>query len=831
MKYLPTLIALLYSLPVCSQISESFDNTDLFNNSKWSGETNKFIIENGVLRLYDSLKTGSAFISATSKAVEEATWEWDFTLTFNPSSSNFLDVWLVSDSPAPGGNGLFVRMGSSADDISLYRSEGGVIEKIIDGTDDRLDHSSVSGKIRVMSERNGQFILQSMINQEAQFHQEGSTFVNSMIASYFIIHCNYTSTRSTRIYLDNVSVSGNSFRDTEPPTLLSTVVSDAHHILLRYSEPVFNAHQAGNYSLSSGQMATSVTEHDGLFNVFFITSLPAGKSAALHFENITDTAGNLLDTLLRFRYLPPLEIQSGELVINEIMPDPNPAVGLPESEYIELRNLTAYPLDLSSCEISDPSTSASLAGTWIDSMGYVLLHPGDDYSASNHFKVENCPSLNNSGDQLKLTCTGVTIDSLAYESNWHDPAKSGGGWSLEKISSSPKCSGPGDWTSSYSLSGGSPGLANPIPDSLRDVDPPEMLYSYYDDSLNHLNVTLSEPIYENEASHVTHPQVSSKFMLVEGEEVIIAFNESPNLKTSYETRIEGVTDCSDNSKILVVEWGVPEHAKPGDLVINEIMYEPNPGEPEWIELYNRSDKFLSLEKLFIKFGIDTISLSTLPRTIMPGELLLSSSDRNSLVKMLPYLEPRRVLNIQLPTLKNTGDNLVIHYGTGMIDSVNYLPEFHFELLQDTRGVSLERIDPDQGSFPHNWASASSRVGFSTPGLMNSHYTTEFRGLEKISVEPRAITPNNDGEGDLAIISYRLGPGSWVITCYVFDLSGNLVALPADHIFSASEGTITWDGIRNNGRKAEMGIYLVLLRALGDNGKLIELRDTLVVWVL
>src|SRR5918993_1255604 len=74
-----------------------------------------------------------------------------------------------------------------------------------------------------------------------------------------------------------------------------------------------------------------------LFLLFFLSSNHPRKNA--------DPANN------RLNFSP----NQFDVVIDEIMADPSPTVGLPVSEWIELRNTSSLPLDLAGWRIGDAS--------------------------------------------------------------------------------------------------------------------------------------------------------------------------------------------------------------------------------------------------------------------------------------------------------------------------------------------------------------------------------------------------------------------------------------------------------------------------------------------
>ena len=57
------LIAPIWSI---AQVIEDFEDGDLSNNPSWIGDVDKFIIDNGSLRLQDESKSGNAYLSVVS---------------------------------------------------------------------------------------------------------------------------------------------------------------------------------------------------------------------------------------------------------------------------------------------------------------------------------------------------------------------------------------------------------------------------------------------------------------------------------------------------------------------------------------------------------------------------------------------------------------------------------------------------------------------------------------------------------------------------------------------------------------------------------------------
>ncbi|MBK8982120.1 MAG: hypothetical protein IPM38_07305 [Ignavibacteria bacterium] len=77
------------------------------------------------------------------------------------------------------------------------------------------------------------------------------------------------------------------------------------------------------------------------------------------------------------------------------------------------------------------------------------------------------------------------------------------------------------------------------------------------------------------------------------------------------------------------------------------------------------------------------------------------------------------------SLSNTGEKIsVADSMNNTIDAVTYSPDYHNPNIDDTKGISLERINPKFLSGDrYSWSSSANPAG-GTPGLVNSIYTAE-----------------------------------------------------------------------------------------------------------
>lgn len=154
-----------------------------------------------------------------------------------------------------------------------------------------------------------------------------------------------------------------------------------------------------------------------------------------------------------------------DIVISEIMSDPTPQVGLPNFEWIEIRNTSPNPINIQNWRVGDaggvsgplpnfilpPDSSAIICGT---TAATTMQQFG------RTFGVTSFPSLANEGELIFIrNAAGVTIHAVEYTFSWFNNAvKSDGGWTLEMVDTKNPCSGASNWRGSVDVRGGTPGI-------------------------------------------------------------------------------------------------------------------------------------------------------------------------------------------------------------------------------------------------------------------------------------------------------------------------------------------------------------------------------------
>ncbi len=273
------------------------------------------------------------------------------------------------------------------------------------------------------------------------------------------------------------------------------------------------------------------------------------------------------------------------------------------------------------------------------------------------------------------------------------------------------------------------------------------------------------------------------------------------------------------------------------MIINELMYDPLPDHPEYIELYNRSSGPIDLRDWNIYDVRDTSTRSTahrissLPIRIETGGFIVIASD-SSIYGQYPYLKDSTyhvVVRKSAFSLNNSGDDILLTDLTGkVIDSLHYFSTWHNADIDETSGRSLERINPNlQSNDKRNWSTSASSMG-GTPGMKNSLFATSIPSSAIIAFAPNPFSPDGDGFEDFIILTYTVSTTTALIRIRVYDVNGRMIRTLADGEPSGSHGEIIWDGYNDDHEKARIGIYVVLLEALDSNGGNIQAAKGVIV---
>ncbi len=454
--------------------------------------------------------------------------------------------------------------------------------------------------------------------------------------------------------------------------------------------------------------------------------------AILHFTADEDTTNNV--ALCPVKVIAPSENRN-DIVINEIMYAP----ANNEPEWIEVYNRSTKTINVKKWQLVNGVLSVgalAITDVLIPPQSFMVfakdttLKSFYPYSISVH--TASLPALHNSGDMLVLRDSlERTIDSVSYT-----PAMGGSsGYSLERVSVDSVSTGSNNWKQSLSRYHATPGTKNSVVPreydavntSLFSLQPyslagePVSLFCKISNRGKHSFAGVVLNLYDdgNFDSTAQAGEKISSFPVAN-----LAAGDSITMELPLGVPTVGVhqyiavvafsqdEDTTNNTACCRLQVVVPTEVR-NDIVINEVMYAPANNEPEWIEIFNRTNRTINLKKWQIANGSPESGVHSLTEVLLsPRSYLVLTKD--SLLKSF-YPFSFLIHPVGLPTLHNTGDELVLRDSLNrIIDSMQYTPA-----MGGSAGCSLERVSVDSGSTSlANWKQCISRF-HGTPGINNS----------------------------------------------------------------------------------------------------------------
>lgn len=201
-----------------------------------------------------------------------------------------------------------------------------------------------------------------------------------------------------------------------------------------------------------------------------------------------------------------------------------------------------------------------------------------------------------------------------------------------------------------------------------------------------------------------------------------------------------------------------QNLKKYDILITEVMYDPTPvislPEEEYLEVYNNSNSEINLSTIEINIGT---------KQFIPDSFLLAPDSF--------YV----FWDKAIPTLKNSGDSIILFHQEKVIHRIDYSPSLHTSGFKKDGGWSLELIDFSKPCLlENNWSSSNNYLG-GTPGASNSLEAE----LQELSLELESYFPISDSNL-LVTFSNNI---ETLVTDYPFTIKDNLAFINIPHLDS------------------------------------------------
>ncbi|MCB2376313.1 lamin tail domain-containing protein [Hymenobacter sp. BT635] len=645
--------------------------------------------------------------------------------------------------------------------------------------------------------------------------------------------------------------------DRTAPLLRRATVISPTVVRLEFDEKLDSVQAAtpGLYSIQPAltiQRVTPVPFDFRAVELTLTTPLAAAQVYTATVQRAVDCVGNATGAAVSTTFGLPSVPVAGQVLITEILADESPVVGLPASEYLEIHNPTTRILDLGGVRLLKPgsSTAAVFPDTTRLLPGQYAVVCSSTRTALfarsvSVFGLTNFPSLSNDGDQLVLRARdGRTLFEIAYSSTWYkDGAKDDGGWALEMVDTGNPCAGIENWTASTDVSGGTPGRANSVRATNPDRTAPALVRAVA------ISPTLVRLFFGEKLDSVAAAS-PALYSFSTGQAVTRAAPVSPDFRAVDVTlgsalaasqpitvSVQRATDCVGNATgvAAAASFGLPSAPVANDVVINEILFNPRTNAVDFVELINRSGKYLNLQgwelaSIPASGTPDKEPISSGPYVLAPGQLVVLTTRPDIVQSQYPTNDPAAFLLLPaLPTFPDDAGTVAVYDSQNrIVDRYTYNESQHLGLLDSKDGVSLERIRTDGPSAAGNFHSAASAVGYATPGRRNSQYQDDPGGDKLFTLEPEVFTPDADGQQDFTTLNYRVDQTGYAASITVYDAQGRLARRLVRNETMATNGFFQWDGLNDQGRKVPIGYYVLHIELLQPGGNKKEYKKTVVV---
>jgi hypothetical protein len=364
------------------------------------------------------------------------------------------------------------------------------------------------------------------------------------------------------------------------------------------------------------------------------------------------------------------------------------------------------------------------------------------------------------------------------------------------------------------------------------------------------NITIvavfDEPVDSLQGATITNYHVDNGLSVVNAitlapvfNTVQLSLNGVLSSGTIYDLTVNNVSDCKNNviGTANSGKVGLPVEPSPSDVVINEMLFNPKGNGFDYVEFYNTSSKIVDASKLYAanrnsSNAVSSIKqISSVPLYIFPGDYLVITEDLASLEINYLVQKPDAVIQLSsLPSYPDDEGDVILLNGQGdIVDEVKYNARWHFKLIDNADGVSLERIDPSGPSQNEaNWHSAASTAGYGTPSYQNSQYKQTQPIDATIEVTPKIFSPDNDGHDDITTIQYKVADPGYVANITIYDAQGRPVCYLVKNGTLGSGGQWNWDGLDEKGNRLPIGTYIIYTEIFNLQAKKQHFKNTVVL---
>ncbi|MDR1197806.1 MAG: lamin tail domain-containing protein [Prevotellaceae bacterium] len=868
MKYRLFILILLIPVLLQAQIAENFESSGTGSwkqapENRWEASQTEALEGNFSLKhVFDNTSAGYDRISIPAENIDvtagNVTWKFLVRHGYNPSASNFWAAFLMSDRDAEAmmkdsavnAYAIGVNFVGSSDFVYLYKLTNGTATQLLNTNINWETSIKATGKaaIEVVRKTDGEWNVRiDTTGSFENFETAGTPTVDTehIDFSHFGLLYAYTSSADRRLWFDKLTATSSIL----PAQIVSIEKLSRSQLSVSVSKPVKSI---GNISLTNqnGETVNTVSqtvEGQNSDRIVVTTETLHGRKFTVSINSMTDE-DDITTTAVKTFFIDNFDY--GDIVFNEIMFRPEPAVGLPDRKYIELYNRTQYGINIGDWKILYGTSGESrIAADSIPAGSYAIIcTSGAVADLSPYGKVISAvsfPTLTYAGQSIKLVDKeNSLIAAVSYLPDWHsDTGKAAGGWSLEKTDFNNLSELNSNWKSSNDEKGGTPGQENSIFSDNPDNEPPVLAKWEIIDN-NKLQLVFNEPVNAETASQTEIYFVDGNIgnpisVTANHNETVLTFGDTVRTGVIYNLTIQNTfADLAGNSLVdFSLAFGRMYKPQNGDVIINEVLFNPYPDNVDFVEIYNRSQKNIDIKDLFLatrnkSTGLLQSIYPTATKSIfLPPQHFAVFTTNPEKVRQQYYVQnPESMIAMErLPAYANTdGTVALLDEQQNVTDEFSYSEKMHFRFLSNAEGVSLERTSYEKPTNDaSNWHSASSDAGYATPTYKNSQaeFKSESYGFD---ISSQTFSPDNSGIDDELIITYAMPESGYVANIKIYDSHGRMVTDVQNSALLGTQGNFTWNGLNSKKQKVNIGIYIVYIEYFNLQGEVTKIKKACVV---
>jgi len=303
----------------------------------------------------------------------------------------------------------------------------------------------------------------------------------------------------------------------------------------------------------------------------------------------------------------------------------------------------------------------------------------------------------------------------------------------------------------------------------------------------------------------------------------------------FTLQISGLTDQAGKlMKPETISFAFSYKPEPGSVLLNEVLFNPFTGGSDFVELVNASNVPVDLRRLKLASRNDGIevkqvyAICTSSRYLKPGQFLTCTKDSQAVVQFYLSNDPASFCCMaSFPSYPDQeGTVVLLNDSLEIIDEFGYTDKMHSPYLASENGVSLERISLEKpAGDASNWTSATSSVGYATPGLPNSQVSATTDLPDEIVPDPIVFSPNGDGYNDQLTIHYSLSKPGYQANVRIFDIAGRTIKYLVKNESISQQGSWVWQGDSDSQQRLNLGVYIILVELYDPQGRHKTFRKT------